>query len=72
MARSIRRVGVRVGVLAALAMVGMTVACASGGAGTAATVATADTAPQGGRYDRRNLITRDAEACRKFYGELLG
>lgn len=72
MAMSMRTVGVRLGMLAVLAMVGMTVACASGGAGTAATVATADTAPRGGRFVWHDLITRDAEASRKFYGDLLG
>ena len=64
--------GVRWVLLAALVMVGATVGCASGGAGTAAAVATPDAATESGRFVWHDLVTRDAEASRKFYGELLG
>ena len=65
-------VGERWALLAALVMVGTTVACASGGAGTAASVATPDAVTEGGRFVWHDLVTRDAAASRTFYGELLG
>jgi uncharacterized protein len=57
--------------LAALATVGTTLACASGSAKTAA-VAPTPAAATYGRFVWHDLITRDAAACRKFYGALLG
>lgn len=56
---------------ALLVMVGMAAACASGG-GTTTAIATPDAATDGGRFVWHDLVTRDAAASRKFYGDLLG
>jgi predicted enzyme related to lactoylglutathione lyase len=58
--------------LAALAVVAATVACASGGASTAPAGATPAVAAHVGRFVWHDLVTRDAAACQKFYGALLG
>ena len=71
MTRETTRAG-RWAFLATLAALGTTLACASGNAKTAAA------APMlaGGHLRQvragHDLITRDAAACRKFYGALLG
>ena len=58
--------------LAALAVVAAAVACASGGASTAPAGATPAVAAHVGRFVWHDLVTRDAAACQKFYGALLG
>ena len=58
--------------LAALAAVAAVVACASGGASTAPAGATPAVAAHVGRFVWHDLVTRDAAACQKFYGALLG
>jgi hypothetical protein len=58
--------------LLALAAIASSAACASGTAASAPAGATPAVAAHVGRFVWHDLVTRDAAACREFYGALLG